>query len=114
MRHDGRMATDPNEAAFNDQFCARVKRLREEKSWTAEEMAIALGIPPDRYRKYEVRSPMPQYLIPRFARIVDRDVEFVLTGRPNKTREPHIRPVAAPKTIEKTDAPAVKSTRSRA
>jgi DNA-binding XRE family transcriptional regulator len=66
---------------FEDALCARVKRLREEKGWTAEQMAIALGIPPERYRKYENRSPLPQYLIPRFALVVDRSPEYVLTGK---------------------------------
>lgn len=66
---------------FENALCARVKALREEKGWTAEQMAIALGIPPDRYRKYENRSPMPQYLIPRFALVVDRTSEYVLTGK---------------------------------
>ncbi|MFA7308308.1 MAG: helix-turn-helix transcriptional regulator [Hyphomicrobium sp.] len=72
----------PNEQMlFENALCARVKRLREEKEWTAEQMAIALGVPPERYRKYENRSPMPQYLIPRFALVVDRSVEYVLTGK---------------------------------
>jgi len=66
---------------FEDALCARVKRLREEKGWTAEQMAIALGIPPERYRKYENRSPLPQYLIPRFALVVDRSSEYILTGK---------------------------------
>lgn len=66
---------------FENALCARVKRLREEKGWTAEQMGIALGIPPERYRKYESRSPIPQYLIPRFAAVVDRSIEYILTGK---------------------------------
>lgn len=71
---------------FENALCERVKTLREGKDWTAEQMAVALGIPPDRYRKYESRSPIPQYLIPRFAAIVDRSIEFVLTGRDSEAR----------------------------
>jgi hypothetical protein len=74
------MAWD-TEAEFNDAYCARVKRLREERGWTADQMATALGIPPDRYRKYEVRSPLPGYLVERFALVVDRSVSFVLMGK---------------------------------
>jgi hypothetical protein len=48
--------------------------------WTAAQMATALGVPAERYRKYEYRSPLPHYLIERFALIVGRDVEYVLTG----------------------------------
>lgn len=82
--HNPGMTTSNEELIFNDAFCGRVKRLREEKAWSAEQMAIALGIPPDRYRKYEGRSPMPQYLIPRFAGVVGRSVEYILTGREEK------------------------------
>jgi transcriptional regulator with XRE-family HTH domain len=73
---------------FDDALCARVKRLREEKDWTAEQMAIALGIPPERYRKYENRSPIPHYLIPRFALVVDRSIEYVMTGKEQRSLEP--------------------------
>lgn len=70
---------------FENALCERVKALREAKGWTAEQMGLALGIPPERYRKYENRSPLPQYLIPRFAQIVDRSIEFILTGKEKKT-----------------------------
>jgi hypothetical protein len=68
------------EAEFNERLCARVHRLRNERGWTAQQMATALGVPPERYRKYEYRSPLPHYLIERFALIVGRDIEYVLTG----------------------------------
>lgn len=70
-----------DEAQFNDELCARVQRLRLEREWTQQQMAAAIGLPHERYKKYETRSPMPAYLIPRFAQIVDRSVAFVLTGR---------------------------------
>lgn len=44
-------------------------------------MATALGVPPERYRKYEYRSPLPHYLLEQFAVIVGRDLEYILTGR---------------------------------
>lgn len=69
------------EAEFNDALCARTRCLRKERGWTAEQMAIALGINVDRYRKYESRTPLPHYLVERFALIVGRDIEFVLTGK---------------------------------
>jgi transcriptional regulator with XRE-family HTH domain len=69
------------EAAFNADLIARVRALREARGWTQSKMAAYLGIPIDRYKKYESRSPLPQYLIPRFADFVGRDIEYVLTGR---------------------------------
>lgn len=79
------MSESNQELAFNQAYCARVKALREgHNNWTAEQMATALGIPPDRYRKYEVRSPLPVYLLERFCLIVDRDISYVVTGRHDK------------------------------
>lgn len=69
------------ELQFNERLCARVHRLRNERGWTAEQMATALGIPAERYRKYEYRSPLPHYLIEQFAVIVGRDIEYILTGK---------------------------------
>lgn len=74
------MAFD-REAEFNDALCARVRKLRDERGWTQEQMATALGLPYDRYRKYEYRSPLPMYLVEQFASIVGRDVEYVVTGK---------------------------------
>jgi transcriptional regulator with XRE-family HTH domain len=75
------------EAEFNEKLCARIHRLRNERGWTAGQMATALGVPPDRYRKYEYRSPLPHYLIEQFAIIVGRDVEYILTGKVANPRQ---------------------------
>lgn len=80
-----RMAFD-REAEFNDALCARVKALRDARGWTQEQMATALGIPYDRYRKYEYRTPIPHYLIEQFSEIVGRDLDFVLTGKSTARR----------------------------
>lgn len=76
-----RVVINNEEAIFNDALCARVHRLRNERGMTAQEMATSLGIPAERYRKYEYRSPLPHYLLERFALIVGRDVEYLLTGK---------------------------------
>ena len=86
------MPDSQDEFLFNNAFCARVRELRLGRGWTAEQMAIALGVPPDRYRKYESRSPLPAYLIERFAIIVGQDVEYVVTGK--RAKAPVTRPVA--------------------
>jgi len=75
-----------NEGSFNAELCARVKALRVGRGWTATEMATALDVPPDRYRKYENRSPLPLYLVERLALIVGQDIEFVVTGKHRKVR----------------------------
>lgn len=80
-RHSARMVGISEEALFNEALVARVHRLRNERGWTAQQMATALGVPPDRYRKYEYRTPLPHYLIERFALIVGRDIEYILLGK---------------------------------
>lgn len=75
------MAESSEELQFNQAYSARVRALRLERGWTADQMATALGVPAERYRKYEVRSPMPLYLVERFALIVGRDVHYVVTGK---------------------------------
>ncbi len=79
--------TSPTE--FEALYLARVKALRELKGWTAEQMATALGIPADRYRKYENRTPLPHSLMERFAIITGVSLEFLITGRRVKGKGPY-------------------------
>src|ERR1017187_1409911 len=73
----------PEEEAYKKDFCARVQRLREAKGrdWTQKIMADTLRVPIANYQKYEIRSPMPHYLLERFARITDCSIEYLITGR---------------------------------
>jgi transcriptional regulator with XRE-family HTH domain len=82
------MAESNEELIFNNALCERVKKLRLEKGWTAEQMATALAIPADRYRKYENRSPLPAYLMHRFCLIADCDLDYLLTGRSRSVVHP--------------------------
>ena len=90
-----------NETSFNEAYCLRVKTLREKRGLTAERMAIALGIPADRYRKYEVRSPLPPYLIEQFSIIAETSIEFVLTGKSSRQRPDPATNAPAPSPISK-------------
>jgi transcriptional regulator with XRE-family HTH domain len=84
------MSHSNEELAFNIALCARVRMLRESLDWSAEIMAEALGVPAARYRKYENRTNLPHYLIPRFARLTGYSVEYVLTGRePGRNADRH-------------------------
>lgn len=74
------MQESNKESVYNAALCKRVRDLRDSKRWTQKQMASALGIPEDRYRKYEVRSPLPAYLFELLAQIMDTDVHFIVTG----------------------------------
>lgn len=84
--HNLSMPDKPASSDYNAELIARVKSLREGMRmpdgarWTSEQMAKALDIPADRYRKYELRTPLPHELIERFALIVGVTVEFLVTG----------------------------------
>lgn len=80
VRHNPGMGSWMSEEEFNSLLCERVARLRIEHGWTQQQMATVLGVPHERYKKYETRSPLPAYLVPRLAQIVDRDVQYILTG----------------------------------
>ena len=84
------MADSNEELLFNEALITRVKRWREEKGWTAAQMATALGIPPDRYRKYETRTPLPTYLMERFCLITETDLENLILGKPRKRSVPPV------------------------
>jgi DNA-binding XRE family transcriptional regulator len=75
------MTDDNLEFVFNSELCARTKALREATGMTGEQMAIVLGVPVERYRKYENRSPLPSYLMQRFAITVGTSLEYLLTGK---------------------------------
>lgn len=80
------MASANEELLFNQGLCERTQRFRKERNWTQQQMATALGVPVDRYRKYETRSPLPHYLVERFCLIVDCTVDELLLGIPRKGR----------------------------
>lgn len=82
--------SESEEFIFNNAYCDRVKRFREETGMSAAQMADLLGVPADRYRKYETRSPLPPYLVGKFCQIVGWDVEHVLIGKPRERMKPLI------------------------
>lgn len=82
--------SDSEEFIFNNAYCERVKRFCEETQMSAADMAELLGIPADRYRKYETRSPLPAYLIARFCKIVGCDLEHLVIGKPRERMKPAI------------------------
>jgi len=82
------MTLDAGEFTFNNDYCGRVKRFRDETGMTAAQMAEVLGVPADRYRKYETRSPLPPYLVGKFCIVVGCDLEHLLLGKPRERIKP--------------------------
>jgi transcriptional regulator with XRE-family HTH domain len=73
-------------SAYVAAFTARIQKLRDDKGWTQQQMAVALGVPLGTYKKYESRTLLPHILLERFSLIVDRDIGFLVTGKAPKRR----------------------------
>lgn len=80
------MKTGPSAAKIA--YIQRVAELRRARGFTQQQMADALQIPLERYKKYESRSRLPPDLVQPFAAIVGRPVEFVLTGSGGREARP--------------------------
>lgn len=73
------------ESELAQAYIQRVRDLRIARGMTQQEMADALGISLERYKKYEHRSVLPPYLLGRFAAVVNRDLGYIVTGRARRS-----------------------------
>src|SRR6185437_7727750 len=71
-------------SAYNSAFTARVRDLRERRGWSQQQMARALQIPWERYRKYAQNIMMPHRLIPLFVLVTDTTMEYLLGEPPSE------------------------------
>lgn len=70
--------TTPTLSAWRKRFAERTAELRDARGWTQAQMAEALGIPIERYKKYEQRTPLPHNLLARFALICGVELSDLL------------------------------------
>jgi hypothetical protein len=68
-------------AAYVRAFCQRVRASRVRSGKPPREMAQLLGVPKDTYHRYETRTLLPLYLLERFCRITDEDLQWLVTGK---------------------------------
>lgn len=78
----------PSEDAFNASFQARLRETREGMKWTFPQMAHALGIKTDAYKKIEARprAAFPVYLLPRLIFVTGRPYSYWLGLNSGKLR----------------------------
>jgi transcriptional regulator with XRE-family HTH domain len=80
--------TAPTHAQWKSKFCRRTAELRDARGWTQQQMADALAIPLERYKKYETRTPLPHLLLVRFALIAGVELaEMFAIDHPTKRRQ---------------------------
>lgn len=85
--HSHAMTTWLDESEFNEALCRRVRELRGARTQAA--MAQELGLPLERYKKYETRSPLPAYLVPRLAEASGQSITYVISGSDAQTPTPN-------------------------
>lgn len=83
---------DQGESAFYEAFRVRLKGLRDDLGYSQAQMAEALGISLDRYKKYEIRDKFPPHLLNKLALITHRPLEYIVTGRGPNIRRVAVRP----------------------
>lgn len=81
----------PTASRYDAAFRERLIAIRESLKWTQADMAQALGISLDRYKKYEIRSKFPPYLYEKLALVTHRELYYIVTGRNVRV----LHPVAA-------------------
>lgn len=74
------------EAAHTNALRVRVRTARESVNLTQQQMATALGVSLDAYRKYELRSPLPPHLFEPFSIITHVDIYWLVTGKKPSSR----------------------------
>lgn len=77
---------------FNSDFCARTKKARKDAGYTQESIATLFEMDRDKYKQYEVRSPLPHYLIPRFCIATKVSPDWLFGWRPERqtTQRPFV------------------------
>jgi len=74
------MTEKQKQVRYEGQFQARVELARTAANYDRPGMAKALGVPLDRYTRYESRHMMPLYLIPKFCKLTSVAVSWLITG----------------------------------
>lgn len=67
---------------FVDIFCGRVDALVEASGRSNVELASAMGVEVDTFRRYRKRLLMPHHLIPRFCEVMGIEPKFLFTTPP--------------------------------
>jgi transcriptional regulator with XRE-family HTH domain len=77
-RKKSKYAAMKTEEEFTAALIERTRLARELSGFRPEQMAEFLGIKVDTYFKYEYRTPIPRYLIPRFCALCRVSADWLL------------------------------------
>jgi transcriptional regulator with XRE-family HTH domain len=75
------MAGSTTEREYYEAFSARLKATRQSLGWTQAQMAKALGVEYENFKKYEAGVRFPLHVIERLALVTQRSVDYWVTGK---------------------------------
>lgn len=82
----GRKALPPVSSDIQAAFAERLRRLRESHGYTYQQMADALGVAKDTYRKYETSPNEPAlFVLDGLHRHFGVSLDFLISGNNEKT-----------------------------
>lgn len=76
----GRPKKPTTPSAYEEAFRRRVRSARALFTEEPKEMARALGVREDTYYRYETRTLLPHYLVPRFCELTGVTIEWLMNG----------------------------------
>ena len=82
---------DDAKTKFSAGVIARTIEARDAARLNQPQMATALGIPRDKYKQYEIRTPLPLYLMEQFCAITRTDPCWLAFGRPQRRTMPLLK-----------------------
>ena len=68
----------------NKDVSVRVKELRKAHGWSQRDAADLIGVKLTRYQKWEQRGRIPPEFLPKFSKLTNKSIEFILTGDPRR------------------------------
>ncbi len=71
----------PTPKEFHARLKQRLQQTREELHWTQDQMATALGVNLDTYKKWELRGRFPIHFIEKLSLVTHRPIDYWIAGR---------------------------------
>ncbi len=76
----------PSPKEFHAKLKSRLEAWRGEQNWTQQQMADALGVEWESYKKMEQRGRVPPHLFEKLALVTHETIEWWITGRGRRLR----------------------------
>lgn len=86
--------TDDPKADYDAALVRRVKELRLRARLSQAQIAMVLGIERETYKKYEQRTPLPQYLYGRFVIVTQSTLEELVNVEKPLPKRSHLKAAA--------------------